>query len=49
MIGDAGMVMFGPIGRDILAAGTIIFAIAGTVSYSIDLMSFTLGRTISGQ
>lgn len=29
-MGDAGMILFGPIGRDILAAGTIIFAIFAT-------------------
>ncbi|CAN8104116.1 unnamed protein product [Discula destructiva] len=34
-MGDAGMLLFGPIGRDILAAGTIIFAIFGTGSQLI--------------
>lgn len=29
-MGDAGMVMFGPIGREILMFGTIVFAIAAT-------------------
>ncbi|KAH6652325.1 transmembrane amino acid transporter [Truncatella angustata] len=31
-MGDAGMVMFGPIGREILGGGTIIFAICATGS-----------------
>ncbi|BFZ56397.1 hypothetical protein PYCC9005_003443 [Savitreella phatthalungensis] len=29
-MGDAGMILFGPIGREVLLAGTIIFAIAAT-------------------
>jgi hypothetical protein len=29
-MGDAGYIMFGPIGREILAAGTIIFAVFAT-------------------
>ena len=31
-MGDAGYILFGPIGREILAAGTIIFAIFATGS-----------------
>lgn len=31
-MGDAGMIMFGPVGREILAAGTVIFAVCGTGS-----------------
>ncbi|KAK8063007.1 transmembrane amino acid transporter [Apiospora hydei] len=31
-MGDAGQVMFGPIGREILGGGTIIFAVCGTGS-----------------
>ncbi|KAI1860494.1 hypothetical protein JX265_009893 [Neoarthrinium moseri] len=31
-MGDAGMIMFGPIGREILAGGTIIFAVCATGS-----------------
>lgn len=34
-MGDAGMLLFGPIGRDILAAGTVIFAVFGTGSQLI--------------
>jgi hypothetical protein len=30
--GDAGYIIFGPIGREVLSAGTIIFAICATVS-----------------
>jgi amino acid permease len=35
-MGDAGYILFGPIGREVLSAGTIIFAICATVcgSYS---------------
>ncbi|KAF2220431.1 transmembrane amino acid transporter, partial [Elsinoe ampelina] len=29
-MGDAGMIMFGPIGRDILAFGTVVFAVFAT-------------------
>ncbi len=29
-MGDAGMIMFGPVGRDILGAGTVIFAVCAT-------------------
>jgi hypothetical protein len=31
-MGDAGMILFGPIGREILGAGTIIFAVFATGS-----------------
>ncbi|KDQ63834.1 hypothetical protein JAAARDRAFT_29881 [Jaapia argillacea MUCL 33604] len=31
-MGDAGFIIFGPVGREILSTGTIIFAIAGTGS-----------------
>lgn len=31
-MGDAGMLMFGPVGREILAFGTVAFAILGTGS-----------------
>lgn len=31
-MGDAGMILFGPAGREILSAGTIIFAVFGTGS-----------------
>ncbi|KAH9944526.1 amino acid transporter [Epithele typhae] len=31
-MGDAGMIIFGPLGREVLSAGTIIFAIFGTGS-----------------
>lgn len=34
-MGDAGMLLFGPIGRDVLAGGTIIFAVFGTGSQLI--------------
>ena len=30
--GDAGFILFGPVGREVLSAGTVIFAIFGTVS-----------------
>jgi amino acid permease len=29
-MGDAGQILFGPIGREVLAAGTIIFAVFAT-------------------
>jgi len=31
-VGDAGFILFGPIGREVLSLGTILFAIAATVS-----------------
>ena len=31
-MGDAGMILFGPIGREILAGGTIVFAVFATGS-----------------
>lgn len=31
-MGDAGMILFGPVGREVLAAGTIIFAVFATGS-----------------
>jgi len=31
-MGDAGMILFGPIGREVLSAGTIIFAVFATGS-----------------
>jgi hypothetical protein len=31
-MGDAGMIMFGPVGREVLAAGTVLFAICATGS-----------------
>lgn len=34
-MGDAGMILFGPLGREVLAGGTIIFAIFGTGSQLI--------------
>lgn len=34
-MGDAGMLLFGPVGRDVLAAGTVIFAVFGTGSQLI--------------
>ena len=39
--GDAGYIIFGPIGREILLAGTIIFAIACVVSICLQPSSFT--------
>lgn len=30
-LGDAGYILFGPIGREVLSAGTIVFAIFGAV------------------
>ena len=29
--GDAGYILFGPVGREVLGTGTIIFAICATV------------------
>lgn len=29
-MGDAGMILFGPIGRDLLAFGTVVFAVFAT-------------------
>lgn len=34
-MGDAGMILFGPVGREVLAGGTIIFAVFGTGSQLI--------------
>lgn len=34
-MGDAGMIIFGPLGRELLAGGTIIFAVFGTGSQLI--------------
>lgn len=34
-MGDAGMILFGPLGREVLAGGTIIFAVFGTGSQLI--------------
>jgi hypothetical protein len=39
--GDAGYILFGPIGREVLLAGTIIFAITCVVSKFLQLSSFT--------
>jgi hypothetical protein len=40
--GDAGYIMFGPIGREILSGGTIIFAIAATASLIVHTTSTML-------
>lgn len=34
-MGDAGMILFGPLGRELLAGGTVIFAVFGTGSQLI--------------
>ncbi|TFY80422.1 hypothetical protein EWM64_g3594 [Hericium alpestre] len=42
-MGDAGLILFGPVGREILSAGTIIFAIfALTFAYAGHFMFFIL-------
>lgn len=33
-LGDAGAIIFGPVGREILSFGTVVFAIFATVSSS---------------
>jgi hypothetical protein len=38
-MGDAGYILFGPIGRETLSAGTIIFAICATASASFSAVS----------
>lgn len=39
-LGDAGYILFGPIGREVLSAGTIIFAIFAAVRSSSLTLSF---------
>ena len=43
-MGDAGYILFGPIGREILSWGTVIFAICGTGRY-VELIRFFLNST----
>lgn len=38
-IGDAGQLMFGPIGREVLSLGTIIFAVFAVISNIIMMRS----------
>lgn len=45
-MGDAGMILFGPIGREVLAGGTIIFAVFATGSQL--LAGQTALTTLSG-
>lgn len=45
-MGDAGMILFGPIGREVLAGGTIIFAVFATGSQL--LAGQTALSTLSG-
>lgn len=43
-LGDAGMIIFGPLGREILSGGTIIFAIFGTVMHPSKTLSTVHAR-----